>query len=199
MQSDIHGRWWVWSWPSASRARARCPCPRTWMVAGPARPPTLPKDAAAASPPHLASFPPCGSHCHGFPQSTQPNSSLSHDAAALLHCPVPRCSIHENLLYIFLASVHLGLVLRSASLSVHQWSRMLLFANHHLTLSVGICWNSGTELEPAHGEESRTRRATKCGIERETREPAGAKELSFVGESSNSLFVCWLVPTWKTS
>ena len=95
---------------------------------------------------------------------------LSHDAAQ--HCCTAHCPDGPSL-YIFLASVHLGLVLRSASLSVHQWSRMLLFANHHLTLSVGICWNSGTELEPAHGEESRTRRATKCGIERETREPAG--------------------------
>ena len=52
---------------------------------------------------------------------------------------------------LLLASVHLSFEERlSRSFSL---SRMLLFANHHLTLSVGICWNSGTEVEPAHLEQ----------------------------------------------
>ena len=151
--SKIYIGGWVWSWPSASRARARCPCPRTWMVAGPARPPTLPKDAAAAATSRV--LPALRLPLPWFPTEYAAQLlPVSHDAAP--HCCTAYCPDGPSL-YIFLASVHLGLVLRSASLSLStqdQWSRMLLFANHHLTLSVGICWNSGTELEPAHGEES---------------------------------------------
>ena len=99
------------------------------------------------------------------------------------HMTQPRCCTAQSMKPIFLESVHLGPVLRSAPLSLStqgRWSRMLLFANHHLTLSVGICWNSGTELEPAHGEESRTRRATKI----ETREPAGLPKNRFAALST---------------
>ena len=152
-----HGGWWVWSWPSASRARARCPCPRTWMVVRTSSPPADPSQGCTTRLRHIScpSRPKAPTSCHGFPQSTQPrNSSLS-----LLQM------LHENPLYIFLASVHLGLVLRSASLSLSVHQDALLFANHHLALSVGICWN--TEVEPAHGEELGTRRATKCWIERQ--------------------------------
>ena len=73
---------------------------RGWWQLGPARPPTLPKDAAAGSPPHLASFPPCGSHCHGFPQSTQPNSSFCH----MTHC----CFDRTHCTSFLHRSVHLG-------------------------------------------------------------------------------------------
>ena len=130
MQSDIHGRWWVWSWPSASRARARCPCPRTWMVAGPAcRQPTLPKDASATS----RVLPALRLQRHGFPQSTQPNSSFCH----MTHC----CFDRTHCTSFLHRSVHLGFEERLSVRPPAQWSRMLLFANHHLTLSVGICWN----------------------------------------------------------
>ena len=97
MQSDIHGGWWVWSWPSASRARARCPCPRTWMVAGPAcRQPTLPKDASATS----RVLPALRLQRHGFPQSTQPNSSFCH----MTHC----CFDRTHCTSFLHRSVHLG-------------------------------------------------------------------------------------------
>ena len=156
-------------------------------VAGPAcRLPTLPKDASATS----RVLPALRLQRHGFPQSTQPNSSI---------CHMTRCCIDRAPGTSFLhRSVHLCFEER-LSLSVGALGPMeqeaIVCKSPFISLSRHLLEQS---LNRPMVRRERTRRLTKCGIE--TREPAGAKELSFVGESSNSLFVCWLfVPTWKTS
>ena len=83
--------------------------------------------------PHLASFPPCGSNAmvsHRVRSPTPP--FVTWRAVALI----------EPTVHLFCIDLSIW-ASRSASLSAPpaQWSRMLLFANHHLTLSVGICWN----------------------------------------------------------